>query len=127
MLQLLFGRLNIPLDSLRLIEESSSSQEELQTSYSYVDECGNPSIRNVAFLYIFTPFKFGSINQRVHESCWHLRVRQRKGARRCQRNSKPHYQWPFICICKRIANTIFMAVMILAEKIKTVDNCWNWT
>jgi hypothetical protein len=42
-LQLLFGKLNLPIEALRIIEESSSNPDEMQTNMGYVDECGNPS------------------------------------------------------------------------------------
>jgi hypothetical protein len=41
-LKLLFGKLELPIEALRVIEESSSSPDEMQTYFSYVDECGNP-------------------------------------------------------------------------------------
>jgi hypothetical protein len=41
---LLFGKLNLPLESLRVIEESSSTPEEMQKNMGFVDECGNPSM-----------------------------------------------------------------------------------
>jgi len=41
-MQLLFGKLNIPIESLRIIEESSASPDEMQTNFGYLDECGNP-------------------------------------------------------------------------------------
>jgi hypothetical protein len=40
---LLFGKLNLPLDALRVIEESSSTPEEMQKNMGFVDECGNSS------------------------------------------------------------------------------------
>jgi hypothetical protein len=39
----MFGKLNLPIESLRIIEEGSSSPDEMQTNMGYVDECGNPS------------------------------------------------------------------------------------
>ena len=41
-LKLLFGNLELPVEALRVIEESSSSPESLQTNFGYIDECGNP-------------------------------------------------------------------------------------
>jgi hypothetical protein len=40
---LLFGKLNLPIEALRIIEESSPNPDDLQTNIGYVDECGNPS------------------------------------------------------------------------------------
>jgi hypothetical protein len=45
-LQLLFGQLELPIESLRIIEESSSTPAEMQTNLGYVDECGNPASSN---------------------------------------------------------------------------------
>jgi hypothetical protein len=45
--------LNLPIEALRIIEESSSSPEEMQTKMGYVDECGNPS-NNACVINIFT-------------------------------------------------------------------------
>jgi hypothetical protein len=41
--QLLFGKLNLPIEALRVIEESSATPDDLQMNLGYVDECGNPS------------------------------------------------------------------------------------
>jgi hypothetical protein len=43
---LLFGKLNLPIETLLLIEESSSTPEEIQKNMGFVDECGDPSIEN---------------------------------------------------------------------------------
>jgi hypothetical protein len=37
-------KLNLPIDALRVIEETATSPEEMQTNMGYVDECGNPGI-----------------------------------------------------------------------------------
>jgi hypothetical protein len=51
-MQLLFGKLNIPIESLRIIEESSASPDEMQTNFGYIDECGNSkSITNNVWAY----------------------------------------------------------------------------
>lgn len=42
-LQLLFGKLELPIEALRIIEESSPTPDSLQTNFGYVDECGNPT------------------------------------------------------------------------------------
>jgi hypothetical protein len=40
---LLFGKLNLPIEALRVIEDGSSTPEEMQTNMGVIDECGNPS------------------------------------------------------------------------------------
>lgn len=40
-LQLLFGKLDLPIEALRVIEDVSSTPDELQTNFGYIDECGN--------------------------------------------------------------------------------------
>jgi hypothetical protein len=41
--QLLLGSLNLPIEALLVIEEQSSTPEEMQKNMAVVDECGNPS------------------------------------------------------------------------------------
>jgi hypothetical protein len=40
---LLFGKLNLPIESLLQIEEISTTPEEMKKNMDIVDECGNPS------------------------------------------------------------------------------------
>lgn len=42
-LQLLFGKLELPIEALSIIEQTSSSPDEMQTNFGYIDECGNPT------------------------------------------------------------------------------------
>jgi len=42
-LQLLFGKLELPIEALRIIEESSPTPDSMQTNFGYIDECGNPA------------------------------------------------------------------------------------
>jgi hypothetical protein len=39
----MFGKLNLPIESLLLIEEISTTPEEMKKNMDIVDECGNPS------------------------------------------------------------------------------------
>jgi hypothetical protein len=43
---LLFGKLNLPLEALRVIEESSSTPEEMQKNMAVASECDSPSIES---------------------------------------------------------------------------------
>jgi hypothetical protein len=40
---LLFGKLNLPLEALRVIEEISTTPEEMQKNMGYVSECDSSS------------------------------------------------------------------------------------
>jgi len=40
---LLFGKLNLPIEALLVIEQSSSNPEEMQKNMGLIDECGNSS------------------------------------------------------------------------------------
>jgi hypothetical protein len=55
---LLFGKLNLPLEALRVIEDGSSTPEEMQKNMGFIDECGNPSSA-----IMLTFIKFGSKTQ----------------------------------------------------------------
>jgi hypothetical protein len=50
----MFGKLELPFEALRIIEESSSTSESLQTNFGYIDECGNPLGLKLIALIIFT-------------------------------------------------------------------------
>jgi len=40
---LLFGKLNLPIEALRVLEDGSTTPEEMQKNMGFIDECGNPS------------------------------------------------------------------------------------
>jgi hypothetical protein len=40
------GQFTLTIDALRVIEEQSTTLEDLQTNVGIVDECGNPGLRN---------------------------------------------------------------------------------
>jgi len=69
-LQLLFGQLELPIESLRIIEESSSTPAEMQTNLGYVDECRNPasskaSLQRLLFSNIYVKIKLARADECV--------------------------------------------------------------